>query len=84
MPEELIKRDQERERLIRMRFTFIGVDECIYCKSKIEWWRTPKNKIIPLTACDLQHHRERCEYAFRLLKPGTCKRWVNRRWRRLI
>jgi hypothetical protein len=60
----------EKERsLINRGFRFVKRVECVGCKFEIEWWKTTRRKLIPLTSVNLEPHWEMCRAAFKNEKP---------------
>jgi len=72
----------EKERsLINRGFGFVKRVKCVGCKLEIEWWRTSRRKLIPLTSVNLEPHWEMCRFAFRNDKPATgVKAHFNRKY----
>jgi len=66
------KLEQARNDLLRRRFRFLSRTVCCVCKNKIEWWRTSRGKVIPMTAANLVPHWDMCEEWWRNHKPATC------------
>jgi hypothetical protein len=44
---------------------------CAGCGKDFEWWRTPRRKLIPLTASNLDYHWPKCRRAFQNKRPPT-------------
>jgi len=64
-----IRMQAERD-LERKGYRFISRQKCAFCGREFEWWRTPRGKLIPLTACNLEPHWRICGRAFRNKKPS--------------
>jgi hypothetical protein len=47
-------------------FIFTGTSICYGCNQQLQWTRSPKGKVIPLTAVTLQLHTKTCHQAFQL------------------
>jgi hypothetical protein len=45
--------------------------KCAACKRDFEWWISPRRKLIPLNAVNLEPHWLICSKAFRNHKPPT-------------
>lgn len=46
--------------LAEQGYEFEGKGKCKACQADIEWWRTPKQKHIPLNAGTLEPHWHTC------------------------
>jgi hypothetical protein len=74
-------REEAEQRLKKMGFVPItGPAPCAGCKVDFEWWLSPKRKLLPFTAVNLDPHWQMCRRAFDNKTPPTRPQpWF--RWR---
>jgi len=68
--------------LVRKGFRFLAKTRCQVCKVEIQWWKSSKGKLIPLTGATLEPHWKTCKFAFRDRPPVRGIRGVVLRKRR--